>query len=113
MDWPHGETVTLLTPGTTTDAYGQTVADWATPTALVFTLVPVWPRTTAETAEPGRVPVVVGLTVVLPAGTAVTTLDRVTVRGATYDVDGIPFDWLNPFTGWAPGVTVDLKRREG
>ena len=31
---------------------------------------------------------------------------------ATYGVarDGLPGEWVNPFTGWAPGIEVAVKR---
>jgi hypothetical protein len=52
-------------------------------------------------------------TVMLPPGTPVAAIDAVQVDGLTYEVDGSPNSPINPFTGWAPGVVVKLKRVTG
>lgn len=39
--------------------------------------------------------------------------DRCTVRGLKYRVEGDPAVWQSPFTGWAPGVVVELRRVDG
>lgn len=49
-----------------------------------------------------------------PAGRPVHPLDEFTVRGVRYQVDGDAAGvWVNPFTGWAPGSTIALKRVTG
>lgn len=45
-----------------------------------------------------------------PPGTDIKSTDKVQLpNGRTYDVDGAPAPWKNPFTGWEPGVVVRLK----
>jgi hypothetical protein len=51
--------------------------------------------------------------VVAPYGADILAGDRVVVRGLTCEVQGRPFDWRNPFTGWAPGTLVRAKIVEG
>lgn len=51
--------------------------------------------------------------VFLPAGTTVTGIDAVEVDGVTYEVDGDPNVWVNPFTGVAPGIQLALRRVAG
>jgi hypothetical protein len=48
-------------------------------------------------------------TVYLPAGTNVTAIDRIVVAGQTFEVDGSPNPYCNPFTGWRTPVEVKLK----
>lgn len=48
-----------------------------------------------------------------PAGVVVAPVDQVTIRGVRYEVDGQPADFLNPFTGWHPGMVVNLKAVSG
>jgi hypothetical protein len=112
--FPHGETVQILTAGTTTDPYsGLPVANWTTTTAVTVTNVGVEPRPSSEPVQDARNSVTSGYTLYLPTGTTITPANRVTVRGGTYDVLGEPAAWLNPFTGWAPGIIVQLQKTEG
>lgn len=112
--FPHGETVQILTAGTATDPYSdETVNDWSTSTALAVTGVGIEPRPSSEPVQNARNAVVSGFTAYLPPGTAITSANRVTVRGNTYDVQGEPAVWRNPFSGWAPGIIVQLEKTEG
>lgn len=52
-------------------------------------------------------------TAYLPAGTPITTIDNIEVRGRRFQVDGNPADWHNPFTGTNPGLEVRLKTGTG
>lgn len=67
------------------------------------------PGTSVESLG-GRDLLTVQPAVYLPAGTSIAAVDAVEVRGLTYEVDGSPNDWVNPFTGWNPGVEVRLRR---
>ena len=45
-----------------------------------------------------------------PIDTDVLEGDRLTVRGITYEVQGNPQRWVNPFTGWqSDGLAIGLK----
>jgi hypothetical protein len=113
--FPFGETVTILTAGVEEDPYsGELVSSWEWAGAeTVVTGVGVEPRPSGEPTQEARNSVVSGFTLYLPAGTEVAPDNRVTVRGDTYEVLGEPAEWVNPFTGWAPGVVVQVQRVEG
>lgn len=36
--------------------------------------------------------------------------DKATRKANTYAVNGRPVDWTNPFSGWNPGMQVDLLK---
>lgn len=113
MDFPYGETIQVLSPTETTDAYNNTVEDWTSPTEVGVDGVAVEPRPSSEDNRDARNAVISGFTLYIPAGTAVTAANRVRVRGEVYLVDGEPAEWRNPFTGWEPGSVVQTKRMEG
>ena len=110
-----GETVTILTAGTATDPYsGESEAeDWSTPSSVTVSGVGVEPRPSDEPVQDARNAVTSGYTLYLPAGTQIGSQNRVTVRGGTFSVLGEPAVWRNPFTGWEPGVVVQVERTEG
>ena len=108
--FPAGETVTLVSAAVTgTDEYGN---DVRSPTSTDLDNCPVWPTTSSEQVE-GRDTVTTGLTVVLPVGTPVAATDRLLVRGAEYEVHGAPERFQSPFTGFTPGLVVNLRRVTG
>lgn len=110
----HGETVTILTAGTVTDPYsGDESESWDNPTELNVSGVGVEPRPSNEPVQDARNAVISGFTLYLPTGTVIGPQNRVVVRGGTYDVLGEAADWRNPFTGWAPGVVVQVERTAG
>lgn len=113
MDFPYGETVTVLTAGSTSDPYsGATQENWASPTSVSVGGVAVEPRPSGEPLQDARNQVVSGFTLYFPAQTTITARNRVTVRGATYKVVGDPAEWQSPFTGWEPGTVVQVERSE-
>lgn len=111
--FPFGETVQVLSSSSTTDAYNNTVEDWATPTETAVADVAVEPRPSTEDNRDARNAVTSGFTLYMPAGSVVTAKNRIRVRGDDYAVDGEPAEWRNPFTGWEPGLVVQTKRMEG
>lgn len=115
MDFPYGETVQVLTAGTTTDPYsGEETPSWEeTPTSVDVSGVAVEPRPSGEPLQDARNQVTSGFTLYMPPGTAITPQNRVSVRGVTYDVLGEAAVWINPFTGWEPGIVVQVERSEG
>jgi hypothetical protein len=95
------------------DAHGNATSTYVSQT---ITADAVAKGSTGEprTADRGaRDLVEVLLTVFLPAGTQITDADEMTVRGRRYQVVGVPFDWVNPYTGRRPGVEVPLGTMEG
>lgn len=91
----QGETVTVLSAGTTTDPYsGETTEDWSAPTErTATTIAPLEPRPSSEPVQDARNAVVSGWTLYLPAGDPITARNRVRVRGEVYPVQGEPADW--------------------
>ena len=113
--FPFGETVTILTAGMEEDPYSDDLVsswDW-TPTELEVAGVGVEPRPSGEPTQEARNATTSGFTLYLPAGTEIGPQNRVVVRGGTYEVLGEPAEWVNPFTGWAPGIVVQVERVEG
>lgn len=114
--FPHGETVTVLTAGYVEDPYSDELSqswDDVSPTEVDVAGVGVEPRPSGEPSQEARHAVVSGFTLYLPTGTVVTPQNRIVVRGGTYEVLGEPAEWVNPFTGWTPGVVVQVERVDG
>lgn len=109
MDFPYGVPVTVVTrTASGRDADGNTT--W-TETSVTVTGA-FAPGGSSELIQ-GQDTVITQPTVYLPSGTAVQPTDRVTVAGLTYEVDGSPNEWINPFTGSDFGVEVKLQRVTG
>lgn len=113
MSFPHGETVTRLRPGTRTDRNGNTQPDPKNPTSTAFEGCAVWPGAMASQLLADRDLTTCDYVVAFPASSDIKTTDQLTIRGATCDVEGIPFDYRSPFTGWAPGLIVQANLAKG
>jgi hypothetical protein len=107
MDFPYGETLTVRSIATTTDDDGNSTT---TPTEASWGPCAVWDRFSAERVDPRQAPVVVGLSIAGPRRTF--GADDLIVRGGVeYQVDGLPEEnTVSPFTGWDPGIVVNVKR---
>lgn len=108
--FPFGETVTRQRASLSAD---ETELDWSDPDELVIAGVGVAPSTSTESEQTSRSRLDVGFTLYLPFGADVEPLDRVIVRGATFNVQGARSDWQNPFTGAEPGSVVEVRRTAG
>ena len=109
----QGETITRLRAGTATDRYTNEIKDWTDPEELEIDNVAVAPRQSSEDTAAGREGVIIGLTLYAPAGSDIEAVDRVVVRGETYEVDGEIAEWTNPYSSVARGVEINVKRVEG
>lgn len=115
----RGERVTVLTgvPATNPDPYsGDPVVDWTQPPAETpVDNVLCEPRPSSEPVQDARNSVSSGYTLYLqdgmPAGTVITPMNRVRVRGIDYDVLGEPSDWR--LGSWRPGLVVQTERVAG
>jgi len=105
--FPHGKAVTVVSTTTARDKYGDSTAA-TTETTLADCAIA--PRFATEGNDPRSAPVMVGLTVYMPADTAIDSDDLLRIDGKLWQVDGLPAEWRSPFTGWAPGVEVPVKR---
>lgn len=113
MDLPYAETVTVQTASSTTDPYsGATTTDWSTFTTRSESCG-VAPGGSTESVETARTPIDSDFDLIFNHDPGITHADRVVVRGLTCEVDGHPFSWRSPFTGWEPGTVVRVKVREG
>lgn len=115
MDFPHGVTLTIRTGSTSAkDIYGDSTA--TTPTDTAWGPCAIAPRTSTERVDEKSPAVVTGLTIYGPQPGPASGAQLVIASGAyagTWEVDGIPGEWTNPFTGWAPGVEVAVRRASG
>lgn len=113
--FPYGETVTRLRATTVLDPYSgeSTDLDWDEPDSLDIPGCGFDPGGSIEPLEQGRGAVVTKPTVYAPADADITAADRLVVRGRTWSVVGDPALWRNPFTGWEPGLVVELEEVAG
>lgn len=110
--FPFGEPVTVQARVVgSEDSHGNPIETFADPVTVDGCAFD--PGGSVETLEPGREAVVTRPRVFVPVGTVVTARSLMTVRGLLYRVDGDPADYRNPFTGWQPGIVVNLERAEG
>jgi hypothetical protein len=107
MDFPYGVTLTVRSVTTTTDDLGdstETTSDAAWGPCAVAS------RYANEGTGDDQPRVVVGKTVYGPRR-SFDSDDLVIIDGVAWQVDGLPDDsTVNPFTGWDPGIVVQLKR---
>jgi hypothetical protein len=109
VTFPFGQAITLIRRvKAAPDAFGNDT--WTTATSTVSGAFN--PGTSVELVQ-GEDVLTTQPTVMLPPGTQVAAVDAVQVDGDIYEVDGSPNAPVNPFTGWAPGVVVKLKRVTG
>lgn len=102
----HGITITVRRVTTTDDGLGNLVesvveSSWG-PCAVA-------PRYANEGTSPDAPGVIVGKTVYGPARD-LDSDDRLVIDGVEWQVEGLPGVWSSPFTGWAPGMEVAVKR---
>lgn len=108
----HGQTLTILRPSPGgDDAYGDPVA--STTERIDVAGCALDALYSSETTDRGRAGIVVGYTVLGPAGMDIRSTDTVEIAGQIYRVEGIAFAPVNPFTGWTPGVEFAIKRAAG
>lgn len=106
-----GDTVTHHRATTTRDEYGHSVRTFED---TVIHNVTVAPGSSTEPRDGDNLyRVVTKPTIYLPAGIAVSAQDEFTVRGLRFGVEGVPFTYVHPVSGWSPGTPVTLRRDEG
>ena len=114
MNLPYAESVTVQTPKTKTDPYSNaTVVDWTVAPTERDESCAVAPGGSTEPSGVARAAIDSTFDLIFGYDPGITHADRVGVRGLTCEVDGHPFAFRSPFTGWEPGVLVRVKVREG
>lgn len=103
-----GESITRQRAGSTTSRYSDTVADWSDPDETTITGCSFSPSGTSEDHD-GRDAVIQGPTLYTPPGADIEAADRVVVRGVTYEVEGEPADWRDPYSTRPVGLAVPLR----
>ena len=111
MLFPHGETVTLVTPAVDADPYSGDAATAGETVASPGCAIE--PRPSLEPTLDARNSVTSGYTIYLPPGTDVAAGQQVVVRGEVFGVLGDAAVWMSPFTGWEPGVVIQVERTTG
>jgi len=110
--YPHGLTVEIWRAEAGTDEYGNATAG----SFAKLVAVPgcaVAPRKELELVTNGRTGVILGWTVYAPHGTDVKAHDQVRILDEQYEVEGEPGVWDSPFTGWKPGVEINIRKVTG
>lgn len=108
--FPFGQTVTLVMRSVTgQDGDGNDIYT-LTPTPIEN--VPVWPTGSTELIQ-GQDTVTTHMTCLLPVTVDPISIDAVTIGNDTYEVDGAPQPYTNPFTGLTIGTEINLTRVEG
>lgn len=112
--FPAGESITVVSLGATAGGFDENGNPVLAPdTSRVVEGVAVAPLSPKESLEAFGDMNVGGYTLYMPAGTGLSTDDRVTVRGeAGYQVQGDAgvVEWRNPFTGWVPGQVAVVRK---
>lgn len=115
MNFSHGETVTRQRGTAVTGYYSAelTDLDWTDPDELEIPGCGFNPGSSSEPVQDARDAVITKPEVYAPADADVLAGDRLVVRGVAYEVSGRPQEWISPFTGWAPGLVIQLDLVEG
>lgn len=108
-----GETITILTPDTTTNRYGRTTTDPDWSGATETTAVGLFAPQSSLEDNDGRAAVSTEARIYLPAGTTITAACRVEARGDTYEVIGDPSVWADPFGGNVDGIEIQIRKVAG
>ncbi|GAA5143315.1 hypothetical protein GCM10023340_08480 [Nocardioides marinquilinus] len=109
MSFAYGETVVRRRAPLVTDRYNAKVRDWDAAAETFIHGCGIADGGSTEPVEVGRTAVVCDFEIYAPAGTDVAATDRLVVRGQVCEVEGQPFDWRHPQTGWRPGTVIRAK----
>ncbi len=102
--------ITIMRPGPI-DEYGDPSGS-SFPVATISNAA-VAPKQSPDITTRGRAGVVFGLTVYLDPGVDIRHSDQVVIDDVTWEVDGEPQYWADPFSGQAKGIQLDLIRSQG
>lgn len=105
---PHS--IDILSPAQATDAYGNTVEDWATPTIRAVRAY-VRPAPASETIADRNA--VTAVWQVHTNDLDVTALERVRFDGVVYAIDGQPLTWRTKPGGGRGHTKLLLRRVDG
>lgn len=113
MNLPYGETVQWeqYIAGAL-DSRGNPIDSWESPAEIRGCGFD--PGASIEPRDGSSQRVITTPTLYPPKGLPIGPRDRITVRGARFEVEGNAADWRHPMTGWDPGLlVVNLRRVDG
>lgn len=109
MTFPFGEPISIVTRVVSgVDSYGNDET-----TETTETVNGAYAPAIGYESTNGRDLVVNQPHAYLPAGSPVSATSVLVIREQRFEVDGTPAEWRSPFTGWAPGIDVPLRRVTG
>ncbi len=98
--------------GTETNDRGNLIDKWNSPVDLG--IYAFNPSSSSEVEIDGHAHRVESTpTIYLPSAAVVGTRDKITVRGSTFEVDGEPSDFRNPYDSTMNGLSINLKAVTG
>ena len=115
MEFPYPEIVQHLrwSEGVA-DGWGDVAGSYAEPVPMSVAVVPRSRSGSTEDDEAGLSNrVITDYSLLTPAGVQIGARDRFEVRGQLFEVEGLPFDYQSPFTGWRPGGQVAVRAVTG
>jgi hypothetical protein len=115
VNFPHGETIVRQRGTAQTDPYSGEASgvDWSDPAVADIEGCAVADGGSLEPLQDARNSVESDFDILAPFGSDVLASDRVVVRGLVCEVQGRPFDWRHPMTGWEPGMVIKARIVEG
>jgi hypothetical protein len=108
------QTIVIRRASMTSDRYGAKVRDWAHASVTTVEYCSVQPLNAIEN-DVDREYANTHMRLYAPAGTDLVATDRVEYGGVTWEVDGEPFHWADPWnpTSGDDHIEADLKRVTG
>lgn len=103
------ETVTVITPATTVDRYGNSVEDWTGATSVAVPGCLFAPGGSSEDRD-ARSAVSTQGNVYAPEGTVVSPECRLAIREETWEVNGAPQVWQGLGVG---GIEIPVRKVDG
>lgn len=116
MNVPYGAEITITTRTVAVDENGQPILDsYGNPTfdettSIVTGIFSPSAGTESTNAEDR---VTSTPQAFLPITAVIASTSKLTVNGLDYEVTGEPEVWASAFSGWRPGIAVNLRRSTG
>lgn len=97
------------------DAHGNTIDQWADAVTIgIYAFDPGSSNeTTTSSANGNEARVITSPRVLAPSTAVIGARDRLIVRGKTFEVEGDPLDFRNPYDSTMNGLSVSLKAVDG
>lgn len=115
MFFGHGVTVHGQRPRLIHDPMSQTMVegDWTDPIEEPIEGVGIGPSSTSMLSTDGRTGALESVSLYCEVDVRVHRFPRFRQGATVYERDGLPAEFINPFTGWEAGTEIPLKRVVG